>query len=813
MRLDEISLRSFAGFTEETVTFGPGLNLICGPNEAGKSTLMAALEVALFASGVPRKGSSEAAWLEGFFPRGGGDHFRVRLSGQTAGGKVTIRKDYHRDRKDNQVEVKVDDRAYAGQQATGEVMRKILGFGSQTYRTTVLINQGTLQQTVQHLQERDDDTIEQVLRGAVFESEGVSVKRFEERLSGRLKKVVQHWDLQSNQPMREARYARPGTILAAHYLCRDLDQKIRRVEEATARVEELRTVIKGKEQKREEEASEASRLEVLADKWQQHRDYEGIKVKHAAVLEAVRKWDGYETAVGQYDEDLEAHDRELEEHRHNRQQVEDARTHSDLTVLLGELENTQEDIEGLTRELDELPEVSGVDVQRLREMETAVNRAEARLDALQLEADFHLEEGVRGIVRKGSGGEEEVFDAGGRFTARGRFDLEVPGVLSLEVRSAHADLDRLQLDLEQSRGELAAELKTLGCDSPERARAVLAQRDVKSGCRRDLQNQLSSRLEARGFDGLLELQRRVEELEDSDNPHLGKGLPGLDELDEAERRLQEAKMNFIQENVGKHDRFAAWQEAYGDFVGAVEKQRELKNEMDSLEEDLPEDFDAENLTYGSPAEVRAEAQRLRDAAASLVEELHGLRQELGEEEDFLQEQSPAELQDQRREAELSREEEKKKARSLLMVQEAFQRVKDDLDRQTFIGLKARFASHLAQITDRRYEVGAMEGVEPGPLVRAGEGVEFPLHLLSAGTQDGAALSLRLAIAAEIFEPGEGLFVMDEPMVNLDTDRKACAAELLKQLARDFQVLVFSCDAETRDLLHAGAAVHEYRRRL
>ena len=50
MRVSNLRLHPFAGQTDFSVDFKPGLNVISGPNEAGKSSLLNALQVALLTS-------------------------------------------------------------------------------------------------------------------------------------------------------------------------------------------------------------------------------------------------------------------------------------------------------------------------------------------------------------------------------------------------------------------------------------------------------------------------------------------------------------------------------------------------------------------------------------------------------------------------------------------------------------------------------------------------------------------------------------------------------------------------------------------
>ncbi|MBA3286165.1 MAG: AAA family ATPase, partial [Nitrosopumilus sp.] len=48
MIIRKLKLHPFAGLTNQTIEFNEGLSVVCGPNEAGKSTTVRALYFALF---------------------------------------------------------------------------------------------------------------------------------------------------------------------------------------------------------------------------------------------------------------------------------------------------------------------------------------------------------------------------------------------------------------------------------------------------------------------------------------------------------------------------------------------------------------------------------------------------------------------------------------------------------------------------------------------------------------------------------------------------------------------------------------------
>ena len=62
MRLLRLEVQDFRGIHSATIAFGPGLTVLHGPNELGKSTLVEAIHAALFLQTTSQAGNEHVTW-------------------------------------------------------------------------------------------------------------------------------------------------------------------------------------------------------------------------------------------------------------------------------------------------------------------------------------------------------------------------------------------------------------------------------------------------------------------------------------------------------------------------------------------------------------------------------------------------------------------------------------------------------------------------------------------------------------------------------------------------------------------------------
>lgn len=134
--------------------------------------------------------------------------------------------------------------------------------------------------------------------------------------------------------------------------------------------------------------------------------------------------------------------------------------------------------------------------------------------------------------------------------------------------------------------------------------------------------------------------------------------------------------------------------------------------------------------------------------------------------------------------------------ALTIAQSTLMEARAELQRRFAPRITRKAQEYLSRMTDGRYHSLTMS--EDFSL-RAGAGEEETLHdaiWRSDGTVDQLYLALRLAVAQELTP--EAPLVLDDALVRFDDDRMAEAVGILREMAKEKQIVLFTCQGrETR----------------
>lgn len=238
-------------------------------------------------------------------------------------------------------------------------------------------------------------------------------------------------------------------------------------------------------------------------------------------------------------------------------------------------------------------------------------------------------------------------------------------------------------------------------------------------------------------------------------------------------------------------------------AGNVQSYRELEGVIAGLDGQL----EANEKSCG---ELRAQLQELVKDKSCDVSELdlqtistaiednesimEDIRGQLGELALMLRSPEHDESELRRMSAELTGEYERKKELydALVLAQENMQAAVDDVSRSFGPVLNEKTARIFEKLTGGRYEK-VMVDKEYSIQAKPKDGGYHEWKYLSNGTTDQAYLSLRLAMTELITDGGERLpLMLDDVLLQYDDERAGNALRYLKEYAEDAQILYFTC---------------------
>jgi len=812
--LRRLRVPSFAGLVDAELELSPGLNVILGPNETGKSTLFQALAHTLLTPARLTRPRFQRT-VEPYLPAGGGDTIESELDFAVAEQTYRLRKRWGAT---PEVELELPDGArLTGEEAVQDRIRELLPVDEATMRAVLLTYQAGLADTLRGLSEHPEAVhgLSDLLRRSLLESDGVSTGRFRDLLERRIAETLGHWDTERRQPEDGRGWDHPwkkgvGSVLQAYYEQQALEAAHQAALDAERSYEERSRLLESSRE-RLRELSEGLEAEAPAAADAERRDALEARREAAAVrLEAAQKayaeWtesllvrersQEERTGLVQSLGALEAEQAEVELHARSRRLRE---RHARARELKQRWEAALERLQGtpaVARE--QIEELRGAAAQ-LQRLEGAVSggalslRLEAR-DSLEVTASRDLEHPEQ---RKLEARESWELAAGSRIRLEHRD-------WSLEVTSGDPSFGDVAQGYQAARVRLEGLLRAAGVPSLEAAEQTRSQHERCS---------LEAQAARRAFEEALNGQT-WEALEEAI-----RELPPQKSLREAETVMSElaetkARLGRIDESLRRTgERIASLEDSHqsreallGTIGEHTARLQELERQLSGLQA-LPEEYaDAASFLEQHRARER-EAQVLREQSAGLESALQEALRHLPEEtaEELAVRLDGARLHFQRQE---------RRGLALLKVREAADAILGSLEDSSMEGFRDRFGEYVRELSADRYRGGAAGELVPEALERS-DGLTLHYPLLSAGTRDLFSLALRLAMAEYLLAGSvgddtggdrsvrRGFLVMDDPLVDMDPERQRLAAAVMARFARSHQMVVFTCHPAHAEILIAA----------
>ncbi len=800
MIVHRLRLHPFGCFADRELDFAPGLTVVLGPNEAGKSTFYRALRHALFVPTTLSK-PKHAQYVAPYLPAAGGDTIRVDLELSAMGGRWVLRRRWGAGAASELV--LPAGSALADEAAIQQRLAALLPARPGTFAGVLLTGQSDLAATIDSLEKDRREALSDladILRTAVLETGGVSVDRFREILDEKLKDLFSSWDRARGQPKNNRGLDNPwkrevGEILQSWYEMerlragskaalsweKELDELNARLREASAASSDREAFV-DRHAKPAVDARDRGKLEAEARRVRQ--EIESLTPLAAEWPRAIERIRSLEEAIAA----LAAERAPLERERQEAEREEEGRK---LREKAERVARRKGQAEQARARLAAIPKLEKQALQEIRSAARELERLQAGLDAGKLSVTVAGRRVVEIAVQEDFALESARRLAPGavvRLRAAGRLRIVHPD-LEVEVRSGEADADARVEKARAAEQRLSACLATAGVASLTEAESHWSAYEPLAADAAAAEKALVEELAGELLD---DLEKRSAALGSTRLPRPVAAIAG--ELARKDTQLEERKRELEilrRQAVDWGAKFGSPERLIGRLADSRSEEKGYQDRISRCAP-LPDGFaDADSFLRAWEA-AQADAQRLRAEEGGLRERRSGLEarapDQSSEELAGLLAQSQAHLQ------------------AVLRRGECIERISriagellDGSDSTVTSVMRRDLEKTLAAMTAGRHAKIDMEGALPHGLADS-DGARLGRDLLSAGTKDSLALALRLVMARHFLAGTDGFLVMDDPLVDMDPERQQAAARVLRELAAEKQMILFTCHPATAQML-------------
>lgn len=800
MILRRLQLHPFAGSADREVSFEPGLNVVLGPNEAGKSTLRRAVRQALLVSTKLSKREAESEVLP-LLPLGGGDTIRVSLELAQGDAVWKLSKRWSPGNSSSEL-TRPDGGLVTEPAAVEEALGTLLGLTRGTWDHVLFSAQGEIGNSLDRLDDGGDlRELNERLRRAVFETDGVSLEKLAALIDARHDAAFGRWDTALKRPEGnrglDQRWARgAGNILNAWYEREAARLALEEAENYYRRLDELNLRLQQAHAANETLADWVARHEPVARDAEQRLQLEaqlaGVESRGKGLKEISQEWP---VVVNRVQEQEALANQLREKATLLGQELARAKAWDSAEKTRRLLDEAAKLQGALATAKAELAKLGGADPEtlaRLEANEREHDRLLARLEAATLRVRIAASRALTLETRSGvdealsceiASNGETTFEAGGRVLVR-----DPDGGWEVEVSSGEIDLAADESRLREIATNTTSRLAALGVPDLAAARQKVAAGREQAQRLALLEGQLTELLGSRSLE---EWQAEWTRLSG------GGSAPArsLGEVSAEHARTESEATAATREIATLRQRLTVWERDYVSADELLDRLGDLRAEHKALKQKL-EALHPLPDGYADAASFLRDFRVQRETLEQRRSEIHWIQVEKAALVGTAPECEPAEAAERLDLANAAFSRTLREGEAVERIRRDFARLRAELDADTLAPWQAHLAEVLAPLTCDRYQ-----GLTPDlAKVARTDAADVPFASLSAGTRASLGLAVRLSMARWFLEGRDGFLLLDDPFVDLDPARQETAATLLRHFAGDKQVILFTCHPAHATLL-------------
>ncbi len=795
-------------FGDKGLVLKEGLNIICGDNDVGKSTIALAILIGLFeqarttAQAILRERSWDAS-----------EYFTIEMELEVNGETWRLRKDFEEGR----VELDTGKERLRGHQRVQQKIEEALGLSTKHEAlATICVKQEEL------------GRLEVEGLSAALESVfglGIPLDRLQNQVT------------EERRRMRREVHGRPAGEIAQ--VERELEEQEKTLKELKAQIaereekEEKLAELRVKRDKMQRELEEAEqRLETLRPLIDAMHMLSEAEKEERRIKRAIDEARQLINKIKELDLELEYIDREI---RQLENEVEQRRQYVEKDE---ELKRVKKERDELGKRIEQLNEVREK-LSKLKEQLTdttleQVRQARSKLEhllghrkaleesqkertlAFQIQAQQDV---VLRVERDGEPTVEATIQAGGGYQDRARqhLVLQIGNWVTLNASIQ----DRAQEQMDNICCELKALMQQYDADDESSLELKLEQLEElwreQDRLEREQKAILAGRDEASLRDEWKKLEERAKELEREleEMQEFATDRKGLARREQELEKKRQIRVQILQERSEKQGKFNAilneqdtsdLNELEENLSKARQKVQTLQREVEKLKQQHKE------LAESSEEKLKLELQQREREYKDLWEKISEVSEEIARLEGELERLPTAEQVNA--EEEIVEELRARKAalehreKVLRALEELLPKVREQLFKELADELTKEMGELLKQITGGRYsEVRYILEKQCFSLVHPEKGNVLEEHEMNPGVRDPLYFAARIALAKRLTS-GKPFILLDEPFANLDEERVRGMIQVCQWLATEhgMQIILLSKERDLPSDLKSGYIV-------
>ena len=790
MKITNISCTQFAGVRDRNVSFTDGINVVCGKNESGKSTLVNLLSRTLFQK-ARLDLRSDKEFYELYFPsakKGStvkGDFTDGRVTFETENGTYSLTKEWG---SDSRCTLSTPDGVIREQQKIDEILKEMLLYGEGVYSDILFSSQRNTDvslQTILDASKKSDakQEITNTVSQAFAETGGISIDAIEQAIAEKIDKIAgKHWDFEREAPVRKAGHwaKNPGEILKAYYAFEDAKAILGEISHLESEADRAAKTYTDREVavcKAEEAYNRfntfASRLAVQSER---RKAVDRIDKELLRIAEVLSNWP------------------RLNEKIEKAKTLQKEKTDRSVVDVWNAVQEIRAEVTPKDIETADLPYPDQAEVSLIKRTEREITSLENKLCGMNLNAAIRMLGGKSIKVTSLRTGEEiDVSNGVAAITEAVR--IEIPDVMEMKLSPADVDLSVIERQIAQLQESVAAIFEKYDIETLEELENY-AQKIENAKAKIDsVNNRLSRILGSISMKQLEELYQNVGPVNRSKEEIEREICVVCGELDIAK---------FITKTETVIDGYTA---EYGSINDLKAKAFDLDSELKKAKASITdvEDIPAEYLRITDPEVHLNSLQNSLKTAQDLRESALTEKTATASRLDTYKETHPEASVETVERAEREYQETKALLNHWLHIAKVVKEQKEKIDNNPMQDIAENFTRYLGIISGGRVESEFPEADKLNMNIYSDNKL-LDYGKLSEGTKETVSLAFRLAVLDHLFPEGGGVIVFDDPFTDMDAERTEQSCELLRECANRHQVIFLTCREEYADMLNGNRIV-------